>query len=200
MRYFGKGRLHIAKVDQKWIEGQFEWSKSLEYLKEDGEMLLSFLVVWRHIPWDKLTDQFLWNSIQIRLDEACVKWIKIENSFTELPNVHHFSLYMLAALISKIWNDGLDIKMMRRYSNIIIKAAKDLEQASGYGYRKIIQVQESVTHRTVRDGYLLRKIPVPILIANIFCLNRSLATLDDMTDFVSIQKQGDEFLKDRVLN
>ena len=199
MRYYGKGRLHITKVDQKWIEGQFEWSESLGYQKEDGESLLGFLVIWRHIPWDKLQDSTLWNTMQVQLDDACVKWLKIENSFTELPNVHHFSIYMLAALISKIWNDGLDINMLRRYRHVIMKASKDLEMASQHGYRKIIQVQVSVTHRTIRDGYLLRKLPVPILIANIFCLDRSLANLDDMTEVISIQKQGDELLKDRIL-
>ena len=200
MRYFGKGRLSVKKVDQKWIEGRFEWSKALGYLENDGETLLSLLVVWRHIPWDKLTDAALWDTMQVQLDDACLRWLKIDNSFTELPNVHHYSVYMLAALITKVWNDGLDIKMMRQYNQIIIKAAKDIEQASGHGFRKIIQVQISVTHRTIRDGYLLRKLPVPIFIANIFCLNRHLANLDDMTEILSIQKQGDELLKECIMN
>ena len=199
MRYFGKGRLCIKKVDQKWIEGHFEWSRILGYSEKDGETLLSLLVVWRHIPWEKLTDQTLWNTMQIQLDEACIKWMKIENSFTELPNVHHFSVYLLAALITKIWNDGLDMTMLRQYHHVIIKAAKDLEKASGHGFRKVIQVQASTTHRTIRDGYLLRKLPVPILIANIFCLDRKMASLDDMTEMLSIQKQGEELLKARVL-
>ena len=196
MRYYGKGRLNITKVNKKWIEGQFEWSKVLGFEEEDGEALLGFLIVWRHIPWDKLKDATLWNTMQVQLDEACQRWLKIENSFTELPNVHHFSVYMLAALVSKVWNDGLDINMLRQYRLVIIKAAKDLEKASLHGFRKIIQVQTSIAHRTIRDGYLLRKLPVPILIANIFCLDRSLANLDDMTEIMSIQKQGDELLKE----
>ena len=197
MRYYGKGKLHIAKVNQKWIEGQIEWSKSLGYESSDSELFISLLIVWRHIPWEKIQDQSLWNSMQVQLDEACIKWLKIDNNFTELPNVHHFSIYMLAALISKIWTDGVNITIMRQYKTVIIKAAKDLEKMSPHGFRKTIQIQESVTHRTVRDGYLLRKLPVPIFIANLFCLDRATASLDDMTEMMSIEKQGSELLKEK---
>ena len=196
MRYFGKSRLHVAKVNEKWLEGQFEWSKVLGWEEDDGELMLSFLVVWRHIPWGKLQDQKLWNALTTQLDSACVKWLQIENSFTEIPSVHHHSIYMLAALVTKIWNDGLNLMSLRQYKTIFLKAAKDIEKASVYGYRKNIQVQLTNGHRTVRDGYLLRKIPTKLIVVNIFCLTRNLASLADMTEMLSIQKQGDELMKE----
>ena len=196
MKYFGKSRLHIARVNDKWIEGQFEWPKALGYEEDDGELMISLLVIWRHIPWDKLQDHQLWNTIQVQMEAACQKWLKIETNFTSLPSVHHYSIYLPAALVTRIWNDGLNVPFLRQSKAILMKAAKDLELSALHGYRKIIQVQKSMAHCTVRDGYLLRKIPTPILVINVFCLNRSLATLDDMTELMSIQKQGDELLKD----
>ena len=199
MRYFGKSQIHIAKVNEKWIEGQFEWSNGLGFEEDDGELMLSLLVVWRHVPWSKLTDKQLWDSINAQLDSICLKWLEIENNFTELPSVHHHTVYMLAALITRFWNDGFDVKCIRQYKAVIIKAAKDIEKASRHGFRKNIQVQSSTGHRTIRDGHLLRKVPTRILIVNVFCLTRASATLADMTEMLSIQKQGDELFKDRVV-
>ena len=197
MRYFGKSRLYIAKANDKWIEGQFEWSKILGFEEDDGELMLSFLIIWRHIPWDKLTDKTLWDTVTTQLDAICLKWLKIENSFTELPSVHHHSVYMLAALITKIWNDGFNVACLRQYKLVIIKAAKDIEMASNHGYRKHVQVQLSLGHRTIRDGLLLRKIPTKVIIVNVYCLTRADASLADMTEMVSIQKQGAELIKAR---
>ena len=200
MRYFGKSKLRINKVSDKWIEGYFEWSQLLGFKEDDGELVLSLLVVWRHIPWNKLQDRNLWNSIRAQLDSVCVKWLAIKNSFTELPNVHHYTIYMLAALITKIWNDGLNLTCLRQHKDVLLKAAKDLEMASVHGYRKSIQVQLTTGHRTIRDGHLLRKVPTKIFAVNVYCLTRATATLADMTEMLSIQKQGDELMKEVLHN
>ena len=138
MRFFGKSKLHIAKVTNTWIEGQFEWSKMLGFEEDDGELMLGLLVVWRHIPWNKLQDKQLWDTTMAQLDVTALKWIQIKNNFTELPSVHHYSIYLLAAIITKVWNDGLDILSLRQYKTIIIKAAKDIEMAFMHGFRKTV--------------------------------------------------------------
>ena len=199
MRYFGKSKMHIAKATATWLEGHFEWSKLLGFNEDDGELVLGLLVVWRHIPWNKLKDKQLWDTTMAQLDATCLKWLQIKNSFTELPSVHHYSIYLLAAIITKIWNDGLDILSLRQYKAIITKAAKDIEMESVHGFRKTIQIQLSTGHRTIRDGHLLRKIPTRIFIVNVFCLTRAKASLADMTEMVSIQKQGDELFKENCL-
>ena len=198
MVIFGTTKIRVVKVDDKWLEAHFEWPADLNCFDDDGELLLSLLLVWKHIPWDKLTDNDLWKATQSRLDQICHLWLQIKNNFTELPNVHHHSIYMLAAMITRVWQEGLDLNLLRTYKVIFMKAAHDLEKTTVHGYRKLIQVQTYVGHRAVRDGHVLRKVPTRLFVAHIYCLNREKASLEDMTEYVSIQNQGEELLKESV--
>ena len=65
-----------------------------------------------------------------------------------------------------------------------------------HGYRKVVQVQMYVGHRAIRDGQILRKVPTKLFLAQIYCLNRNKATLDDMTELLSIQGQGEELVQE----
>ena len=120
----------------------------------------------------------------------------MKNNFCDMPNVHHYSVYLLAAIVTQIWQDGLDCTVIRHFESVLIKAASDIEKSMKYGFKKVVHVRTGVTNCTVRDGYLLRKVPTPVFIINIYCLTRNGASVQEMSDFLSIQKQGTELLKE----
>ena len=196
MKIYSKGKISVSKCTVLWLEGQLEWPKVLGASEEDCQLVMSLFIVWRHIPWGKLQDKKLWTKTQVQLDSLAAKWLFIKNNFCDLPNVHHHTLYLLAAIITRVWQDGLDCNVLRQYKLILIKAAKDIELSMRYGFKKTVHVRSTTSHCTVRDGYLLRKVPTPIYVINVYCLTRGGATVNDMTDFLSIQEQGQQLLKE----
>ena len=196
MRFYSKGKIRVNQSSKRWLEGQLEWPKVLGVNENDCRIVLSLFVVWRHIPWVKLQDQKLWDRVQVQTDKLAMQWLKITNNFCDMPNVHHYSLYLLAAIITQIWHEGLDCSVLRHFQDVLIKAATDIEKSMPYGFKKVVHVRASKTHCTVRDGYLLRKVPTPIYIINVYCLTRGGATVNEMSDFLSIQKQGLALLKE----
>ena len=193
----GGGRLFIQMCDEKWLKCQLEWPSKLGYTDEDGQLVLSLFVVWRYIPWNMMKDHELWQNTKSKLDKICLKWTKLKNNFMDMPNVHHHSIYLLAAVIDQIWQEGLDVSIIRRYKHVLLQAAADIEKSTTFGYRKLIQVRKAITSKTVRDQYLLRKIPIPIIIINVFCLTRSIAKVDDVSEMIAAQKQGVEILQEK---
>ena len=198
MKYHGKGKIRIISANEKWIEGQMEWAQVLGCDKDDAELILNLFIVWRHIPWNKITDKELWSTVQIRLDQLSLSWLNLDSNFCDLPNVHHNSIYLLAAIITRIWNDGCNIVTMRKYMSVLTKAASDLELISPHGFKKMVQVRVTLTRRTIRDGFLLRKLPTPIYVAHVYCLTRNQASVNDMKEFLSYKKQGTELVKDCI--
>ena len=196
MKIYSKGKIKVFKCTAKGIESQLEWPRALGVSEDDCEMVMSLMIVWRHIPWEKLKDQKLLRKTQVQLDNLANHWLKIDSNFCDMPNVHHHSLFLLAAIITHIWQEGLDCSVLRHYQKVLIKAAKDIELSMRYGFKKLAHVRAATSHRTIRDGYLLRKVATQVYIINIYCLSRGGANVNEMSDFLSIEKQGRELLKE----
>ena len=196
MKIYSKGKIKVSKCTAKGFECQLEWPRALGVTEDDCQLVMSLMIVWRHIPWDKLKDQKLLRKTQVQLDNLANQWLKIDSNFCDMPNVHHYSLFLLAAIVTHIWQEGLDCSVLRHYQKILVKAAKDIELSMRYGFKKLVHVRSTTSHRTIRDGYLLRKVATPIYVVNVYCLTRGCASVNEMSDFLSIEKQGKELLKE----
>ncbi len=189
--YFGK--VQIDRVNESMIEGTFYWPTYARCTENDQTSVMDFLIIWRFVNQDNHmtfpdSDE-IYATIKSNPDHVTEKWLLMNSNSCLHDKVAHFTLQMLRVIVDQIWESGLDVQIVRKYYPVITKAARDIEEITGLGFKKMIYCRTMVIPITMEVDGILRKRPTNYLAISIFVLNRKSATIAMLQDFIDIKNQ-----------
>ena len=189
--YFGK--VQIERVNEAMIEGVFYWPIVARCTENDQTSIMDLFIVWRYINHDhhiiEPGSQETYQIIQANIETVTEKWLSMNSNSCLHDQVAPYTLQMLRVIIDLIWEAGMDIQLIRKYYPIIMKAARDIEELTGMGFKKMIYSKSVVIPITLEIDGILRKRPMHYLAISVFILNRKNATIAMLQDFEDIKSQ-----------
>ena len=186
------GKVVIKKATTALLEGTFYWPVASRCTENDKHTVMDLFIIWRYIsnnigPRDEETE--LDFTITSNLDSIAEKWSKITTNSCLNEEVRYYTIQMLRVILTKIWTTGLDVDVIRQYYTVIFKAARDIEELSGMGFKKLHYSQIVIIPTTVNIDGILRKRPINYYGITIQVLTRKEATFDMLQDYDTIKTQ-----------
>ena len=189
--YFGK--VQLDKVESSKLEGTFYWPAFARCTENDQHSAMDLFIIWRYVYQEEHTNgpetEEVKENIKLNLEKVIEKWTKMESNCCLQDKVQHYTLQMLRIIIEQIWESGLDIQLIRKYYLVITKAARDIEETIGLGFRKMIYTRAVVIPITVELEGILRKRPTAFYAISVHVLTRKTATVEMIRDFIDIKDQ-----------
>ena len=186
------GKVVIKSATTALLEGTFYWPVTMRCTENDKHTVMDLLIIWRYVsanmgPHDEENE--LDFTITSNLDSIAEKWSKITSNSCLNEEVRFYTIQMLRVILTKIWTTGLDIDVIRQYYTVIFKAARDIEELSGMGFKKMHYSQIVIIPTTVDIEGILRKRPVNYFGITVQVLTRKEATFEMLLDFAAIKDQ-----------
>ena len=186
------GKVVIKSATTALLEGTFYWPVTMRCTENDKHTVMDLLIIWRYVsanmgPHDEENE--LDFTITSNLDSIAEKWSKITSNSCLNEEMRFYTIQMLRVILTKIWTTGLDIDVIRQYYTVIFKAARDIEELSGMGFKKMHYSQIVIIPTTVDIEGILRKRPVNYFGITVQVLTRKEATFEMLLDFAAIKDQ-----------
>ena len=187
------GKVHIVKVNDSLIEGTFYWPATARCTENDQNSVMDLFIIWRYINQYDLVQEpesaEVTQNIKLNFDAVVEKWQKIKSNSCLQDKVAHYTVQMLKVLINQIWESGLDVQLVRKYYPTITKAARDIEEMQGMGFKKMIFTKTVIIPVTLSLDGILRKRPTNYIAVSVHVLTRKTATIALLQDFIDIKNQ-----------
>ena len=186
------GKVVIKNATSALLEGTFYWPVTMRCTENDKHTVMDLLIIWRYVsanigPHDEENElDFLITS---NLDNIVEKWLKITSNSCTNEEVRSYTIQMLRVILTKIWTTGLNIETIRQYYAVIFKAARDIEELTGMGFKKLFYSQIVIIPTTVNVDGILRKRPVNYFGITVQVITRKEATFEMLLDFDAIKNQ-----------
>lgn len=178
-----QGRIKVLAATKNCLEMIFSWPNADQIIKDDPYMLLDFAIVWY------CTDESGIKPDQWSLDTAqkvAEEWIKItSNAFVD-ATVKSNTLKFLANLLNIIWNENLNIHIIRQFKNVFRKASSDYEATTVAGFLKLAIVKSTSKPEIFSFNGSSRKVTASHFACTIMIIHRSRATSLDIENFFAL--------------
>ena len=188
------GKIKINRLSKAWAETTIIWPGELMVEGEDEEMVLNFIIIWRHLKVIKHDRcPLIWNHISKNLDDIIKKWLMIQTNCFSLKNLQYFSTCVIMIVMDLIWKSNVNVTIMRKFRPVLKKASDDLEKFFRGGFRKMVAVRVIHKASPVREDNLLRKVVRKYYAVKATVLVQMWANRLDIEEFINIQLQiGDQ--------
>ena len=188
------GKIKINRLSKAWAETTIIWPGELMVEGEDEEMVLNFIIIWRHLKVIKHDRcPLIWNHISKNLDDIIKKWLMIQTNCFSLKNLQYFSTCVIMIVMDLIWKSNVNVTIMRKFRPVLKKASDDLEKFFRGGFRKMVAVRVIHKASPVREDNLLRKVVRKYYAVKATVLVQMWASRLDIEEFINIQLQiGDQ--------
>ena len=184
------GKIKINRLSKAWAETTVIWPGELMVEGEDEEMVLNFIIIWRHLKVIKHDRcPLIWNHISKNLDEIIKKWLLIQTNCFSLKNLQYFSTCVIMIVMDLIWKSNINVTILRKYRPVLKKASNDLEKFFRGGFRKMVAVRVIHKASPVREDNLLRKIVRKYYAVKATVLVQMWASRLDLEEFINIHLQ-----------
>ena len=186
------GKVLVKTVTNALLEGTFYWPVSTRCTENDKHTAMDLFIIWRYVSTqiganDEANELDL--LITANLDNITEKWTKIQINSLLNNETRFYTVQMLRVILTKIWTTGLDVEVIRRYYTVIFKAARDIEEITGMGFKKLHYSQIVIIPTTVNIDGILRKRPVNYYGITVQVVTRKDATIEMLQDFNAIKDQ-----------
>ena len=157
------GKVLVKTVTDDLLEGTFYWPVATRCTENDKHTVMDLLIIWRYISTQigaKDEANELDYIITANLDNIAEKWTKIKTNSLLHAETRFYTVQMLRVILTKIWTTGLDVDVIRQYYTVIFKAARNIEEITGMGFKKLHYSQIVIIPTTIDVEGILRKRPV----------------------------------------
>ena len=186
------GKVQIVLNSPEKLEGIFYWPVAMQCTENDMHSIMDLFIIWRFIGAETdLSDESkeLFSTINANLDSVAEKWIKIKTNCWLQDEVSFYSKQFFKVMLTKIWKSGLDVSLIRQYYPQLFKCARDIEEFSGMGFKKLYYARIVIIPTTIEVDGILRKRPISYYAVTAIILSRKNATIALLKDFIDTKEQ-----------